>query len=257
MAKSWGSTKGTTSNDKLDYMSFKSGKNTIRIVSPVLPRYVYWLKNPENKAAPFECLRFNRDTEKFLSGARDPIHDLGFKEAEADKKTGKVLPLKPKKNYVCWVIDRADNKLKIMDVKATILKGIQSTMGQLDLSDPTEIDFVIEKTGKMFDTEYKVLEIEAMKFQQKVTQAGTKEFEQYQKDEELIGERFEDPETEEIGYAKVPSLDETFTRPTYEEQYESAKAFSEGRKDEDEGEDKADEPVPGSNASEAVNDLDE
>ena len=102
MAKSWGSTKGTTGSDKLNYMSFKSGKNVVRIVSPVLPRYVYWITNVDNKVAPFECLRFNRNTERFVSGAKDPVHDLGYKEKDADKKTGKPVPLKPKKNYVCW-----------------------------------------------------------------------------------------------------------------------------------------------------------
>ena len=41
MAKAWGATKGSVTSDKLDYLSFKAGKNVVRIVSAVLPRYVY------------------------------------------------------------------------------------------------------------------------------------------------------------------------------------------------------------------------
>lgn len=255
MAKSWGTTKGSTSSDKLDYLSFKSGKNNVRIVSPVLPRYVYWITNVDNKVAAFDCLRFNRATERFTSGAKDPVHDLGYKEKEENPKTKKIDPLKPKKNYVCWVIDRADGKLKIMEVKATILKGIQSVMSELNLDDPTTIDFTIEKSGTGFSTEYKVSEIAAMKFQTAVNTAGSKEAQQYEKDADLIGEHFEDPETEESGYAKVPDLDETFPLPTYDEQIENIRSFAEGKKEdtaEDDKESKADDQ-----ATEAASDLDD
>lgn len=254
MAKAWGAVKGSTSNDKLDYMSFKAGKNVVRIVSGVLPRYVYWLKNADGKVAAFDCLRFNRDTEKFISGAKDPIQTLKFMEKDLDPKTQKPVPLKPKKNYVCWVIDRADNKLKVMEVKATILKGIQSTMGQLEIDDPMSIDFVIEKTGKGFDTEYKVHEIAASKFLSKVTKEGSDEYEQHQKDLEILGEREEDEEGE-VSFSKVPELNTQFPIASYEEQLEAIKAFMEGKKDddsEDEGDDASDK-----NAQEAANDLDD
>lgn len=254
MAKSWGSTKGSQSSDKLDYLSFKAGKNVVRIVSPVLPRYVYWITNVDNKVAAFDCLRFNRSTERFTSGAKDPVHDLGYKEKEPNAKTGKIDALKPKKNYVCWVIDRADNKLKIMEVKATILKGIQSVMGELELEDPTGIDFVIEKSGVGFSTEYKVSEISAMKFKNAVETEGSKEFIQYQKDAELIGEAYQDPESEEIGYAKVPDLDETFPLPSYDEQLENIRSFAEGKKEDKEDENDAEQ---NGNAKEAANDLDD
>lgn len=256
MAKSWGSTKGTTSSDKLDYMSFKAGKNVVRIVSPVLPRYVYWLKSQDGtKVAPFDCLRFNRETERFVSGAKDPITTLGLKEPKPNDK-GEIVSLKPKKNYVCWVIDRADGKLKIMDVKATILKGIQSTMSQLEIDDPMSIDFVIERTGTNFDTTYKVQEIAASKFLAKVFTEGTEEFKQHEKDLELLGELSEDPETGDKEFEKVPNLDEQFPIPTYQEQLDSMTDFLEGKKDEDAGTDEK-QAARNQNSKEAANDLDD
>lgn len=224
MAKSWGSTKGTAANDKNDYLSFKAGKTVIRIVSGVLPRYVYWLKNPEGKSAPFECLRFNRETEKFIPGAKDPVQTLGLKEKTQE---GEEKALSPKKNYICWVIDRSDNKLKLMEVKATILKGIQSAMGQLELDDPSSVDFTIEKTGKGFDTEYKVLEIAASKFLSKVSVEGTPENEQHKADAELLGEWLED----EDRYENTKSLEEVFAVPTYDEALASMTAFIEGTRE--------------------------
>lgn len=252
MAKAWGATKGSVTSDKLDYLSFKAGKNIVRIVSPVLPRYVYWLKNPDGKPAAFDCLRFNRETEKFLAGAKDPVKTLGLKEPKPDDK-GNIVDLKPKKNYVCWVIDRADGKLKIMEVKATILKGIQSTMSQLEIDDPMSIDFVIEKTGSGFDTEYKVQEIAASKFQAKVATEGTDEWKLHQKDKDLIGDLVEDPETGEAYFDKVPDLDKAFTLQTYEEQLEAMESFLNGKKDENEEANGANEDQ---SAKEAANDLD-
>ncbi|MFP9170420.1 hypothetical protein ACLI2G_16765, partial [Enterococcus faecalis] len=73
MAKSWGETTGG-SNDKIEFLKFNNGITRVRIVSGVLPRYVYWLTNKEGSVAPFECLRFNRDKESFVRGKADPVH---------------------------------------------------------------------------------------------------------------------------------------------------------------------------------------
>ncbi|MFP9048501.1 hypothetical protein, partial [Enterococcus faecalis] len=59
---------------------------------------------------------YNRDKESFVRGKADPVHELGFFEKELDKD-GNRVPLKPKKNYIAFVIDRSDNKLKVMEVK--------------------------------------------------------------------------------------------------------------------------------------------
>lgn len=231
MAKSWGETTGG-SNDKIEFLKFNNGITRVRIVSGVLPRYVYWLTNKEGSVAPFECLRFNRDKESFVRGKADPVHEMGFFEKELDKD-GNRVPLKPKKNYIAFVIDRSDNKLKVMEVKATILKGIQSIMKQLNLATPFDIDISIEKKGKGFDTEYDVQQIAAMQFQIKLQDPNSAESKQYAADVDLIGEAMCDEDGDIIKFEKVPSLEQTYPVPTYEEQKEAIQAFMEGRENKD------------------------
>ncbi|QFR57717.1 D11 protein [Serratia phage Slocum] len=241
MAKSWGSTKGSTTSDKIDYMKFKNGKQTVRVVSGVEARYVYWPKNKDDKTAPFDCLRFDRDNERFIQGAKDPVQDLGL----IDPKTKE--PLKCKKNYVCWVIDRADNKLKVMQVKDGILKGIQSTMSQLEIEDPSMIDITIVRTGSSWnDTEYSVEPITAMKFLGAVTKEGTPEYNLHQADKELLGEDME----------KVKDLRELFPIQSYDEQRTALEGFMEGRQDKKEG-GTDNEAAATANDAEAASDLDD
>lgn len=219
MAKAWGSTKGNTSNDKLDYMKFKNGKQTVRVVSGVEPRYSYWPLNKDGKTAPFDCLRFDRDNERFIQGAKDPVQDLGIIDAKTKE------PLKCKKNYVCWVIDRADNKLKLMTIKDGILKGIQSVMSQLELEDPSDIDITIVRTGTSWnDTEYTVEAITAMKFQTNKAKEGSAEAKLHEADKEILGENMEN----------VKDLREVFPIQTYDEQKAALESFMEGRQDKQE-----------------------
>lgn len=252
MSKSWGSTKGTTSSDKLDYLKFKNGKQSVRIVSGVEPSYAYWIKNKDDKVAPFPCIRFDRDNERWIQGHKDPVQDMGFKEPKPDPKTGKPIPLKCKKNYTCWVIDRADNKLKIMTVKDGILKGIQSIMSQLELEDPSDIDITISRTGTTWnDTEYTVEAITAMKFQQNVGKEGTAEFKLHASDVEILGETLPDG-----GFEKVKPLREVFPVPTYDEQKQAIESFLEGKKEETEDKDGEGAKDP-ANDREAASDLDD
>lgn len=227
MAKSWNETTGG-SNDKMDFMKFNNGINTVRIVSGIVPRYVYWVANKDNKVAPFECLRFSREKETFIRGKKDPVQELGFFEKELDKD-GNRVPLKPKKNYVALVINRDTGKLEVMEVKATILKGIQSTIKQLNLSSPFDIDIQIEKKGKGFDTEYTVQQISAMQFQMAMKDENSKEARLHQKDVELIGEALCDEDGDIIKFEKVPNLEELYPVQTYEEQKEALAAWIEGR----------------------------
>lgn len=238
MAKSWGSTKGNTTSDKLDYLKFKNGKQTVRVVSGVEARYCYWPVNKDAKTAPFDCLRFDRDTERFLQGAKDPIQDLGLKD-----KAGE--PLKCKKNYVCWVIDRADNKLKIMTVKDGILKGIQSVMQQLKLDDPSVIDLVITRSGTTWNnTEYKIEEIAAYQFKQAIDNPNSPESQLHKADLEILGEDMQN----------VKDLREVFPIPSYDEQLQSVTAFMEGRKEKEEDKSGTDSTA---NDAEAASDLDD
>ncbi|ATS94084.1 D11 protein [Pectobacterium phage DU_PP_V] len=235
MAKSWGDTTGG-SNDKVDFLKFNNGVTKVRVVSGVLPRYVYWIPNKDGKVAPFECLRFNRTKESFVRGKADPVHDMGFYEKELDKKTNEKVLLKPKKNYIAFVIDRSDNKLKVMEVKATILKGIQSTMKQLDLDNPYDIDIEIEKKGTGFDTEYEVRQISAMKFQTALTNPNSVESKRYEQDTtDILGEALTDDEGDFLKFEKVPSLDELYPVSSYEELKEAIESWIEGRSEESTG----------------------
>ena len=254
--KSWGSTTGGSNGDKLDYMKFNNGKNVVRIVSGVLPRYVYWIQNKEGKPAPFECLRFDREKERFIRGASDPVHDMGFKDPE--KKDGKAQPLRPKKNYLAVVIDRTDNKLKLMEVKATILTGIHSIMAQLNLEDPGEIDITISKSGTGFDTKYDVQQIAAMQFQMAKNQPGSKEAALHEADVALIGEALYNEADEFEGFEQVPKLDVTYPVPSYDEQKKAIQAWLEGKKDEEGDESKGNEGSANSGNidHEAASDLD-
>lgn len=257
--KSWGSTTGGSNGDKLDYMKFGNGKNVVRIVSGVLPRYVYWLSNKDGQAAPFECLRFDRDKERFIRGKADPVHDMGFTEKDLDPKTQQKVPLKPKKNYLAVVIDRADNKLKLMEVKATILTGIQSIMGQLGLEDPSDIDITISKAGTGFDTKYDVQQIAAMQFQMAKNNAGSKEAQLHENDVALIGEAITDESGALLKFEKVPELSSLYPTQDYEEQKKAIESFMEGKKDNAEGgEGKAGGDAQGSKGidKEAASDLD-
>lgn len=259
MAKSWGETTGG-SNDKIEFLKFNNGITNVRIVSGVLPRYVYWLLNKDNQAAPFECLRFNRNKESFVRGKADPVHDMGFFEKELDKD-GNRVPLKPKKNYIAFVIDRSDNKLKVMEVKATILKGIQSIMKQLKLADPFDIDISIEKKGKGFDTEYDVQQIAAMQFQMALQNPNSPEYKRHEADKEILGDMLTDDSGDFLKFEKVPSLEETYPVPSYEEQKEAIQSFMEGKKEtSDEDKDSSGNKSNGSSGSidkEAASDLDD
>lgn len=254
MAKSWGATTGGSNGDKLDYMKFAAGKNVVRIVSGVLPRYAYWIENKDGNVAPFECLRFDREKERFIRGAADPVHDMGFKQK--DDKGGEI-PLKPKKNYIALVINRATGKLEKMEVKATILTGIQSIMAQLELNDPSDIDITISKSGTGFDTKYDVQQIAAMQFLTKKGTAGSQEAQRHADDVDILGEALYDESGDFEKFEKVPRLEELFPTQTYDEQKAAINAFREGKKKEGGEEGKAGGQAQSQNIdAEAASDLD-
>lgn len=109
---------------KLDKESTK-----VRIVGNVLPRYVRWVLTNEGKKFPLECLSFNRDTEEFTN-ARDPFNEID----EA------VYNDKPQFAYVVNVIDRADSRMKLMDLKTTIFKQIIDYARDPDYGSPADPD---------------------------------------------------------------------------------------------------------------------
>jgi hypothetical protein len=141
--------KGKAAKSGPDRMKFVEGLNTFRIVSPIMPGYKYWLKTREGGDIPFDCLGFDREQEKFTNVTKDYVSEF-FPEK------------RPQWAYQCLVIDRSDNKLKLLDLKKTILSQIIDAAGK-KLGDPSDPDngwdVIVNrvKTGpKAFNVEYKL-----------------------------------------------------------------------------------------------------
>jgi hypothetical protein len=133
MGRDWSQLKKPQSGggDRTEIVRVKLDKDStkVRIVGNVLPRYVRWVVTNEGKKHPLECLSFDRDTEEF-NNARDPFREID----EA------VYNEKPQFAYVVNVIDRADGKLKLMDLKTTIFKQIIDYARDPDYGSPADAD---------------------------------------------------------------------------------------------------------------------
>jgi len=146
---SWDKTKGNTGGGgqrrEIERLTLPIGDTKIRLIGEVLPRYVYWVVTSEGKKMPVECLQFDRQTEGFNNNAKDPV-----KEIDED-----VYSDKPQFAYVCNVIDRSDNKIKIFDLRSTIYKQIVDYATNPDYGNPADddagYDITIkkEKTGPL------------------------------------------------------------------------------------------------------------
>jgi hypothetical protein len=141
--------KGKGSKSGPERMKFQEGKNAFRIVSAVIPGYKYWVKTRDDQSVPMDNLSFNRETEQFDNTQKDWV-----KEYFPDLRSNWA--------YCCLVIDRADNKLKLLDLKKKLLGDIIEAANQKlgDPSDPKEGWDVIcsrIKTGpKVFNVEYRL-----------------------------------------------------------------------------------------------------
>lgn len=148
MGRDWSQLKKPQSgnSERTEIVRIKLDKDStkVRIVGNVLPRYVRWVVTNEGKKHPLECLSFDRDTEEF-NNSRDP-----FKELDES-----VYNEKPQFAYVVNVIDRADGKLKLMDLKTTVFKQIIDFARDPDYGSPADdvngYDVTIkkEKTGPL------------------------------------------------------------------------------------------------------------
>src|SRR4051812_48881073 len=96
--------KGGAIKDRADSFEMKNGENKVRMVGDLLARYVYWIKGDNNKNIPFECLEFNRQTEKFDKAEKDYV-----KEFYPDLKCSWA--------YAILCVDPADGKVKIWNLK--------------------------------------------------------------------------------------------------------------------------------------------
>jgi hypothetical protein len=214
----WDSAKGEAERNEIKWMKMAGGENQFRIISGIIPRYVYWLKNLENKPRSFECLQFDRTREKFVNSRKDPIRELGFTQlgAPGTKDEGKEIPLKSKRAYVCQVINRATGEIEYLDLKKSIFDGIKSVSAQLGKS-PYDFDIFVKKTGSTWNnTEYAVMEIKCMK------DAESPNADRDAKDEALK--------------AQAKDINEVFPVPSYEELLEDVRNWvsSSSNKDEEE-----------------------
>lgn len=125
------------------------GLNKIRIIGNVVPSYKYWLVSKDNMSVPMECLSFDREAECFNNKTRDVV-----REYFPEKKCSWA--------YQSYVIDRADNKIKLFDHKKKLFADILD-VAKKKFGDPTDpekgwdIVFTKKKTGpKAFNVEYKL-----------------------------------------------------------------------------------------------------
>jgi nitrogen fixation protein len=137
MALKFGDSAGGAQKNRADAFEPKVGENRVRMFGNLVARYVYWIKGENNKPLPFECLEFDRETEKFGgTNEKDWV-----KEYYPDIKCGWA--------YAILVIDPADGKVKIWNLKKKLTESIISLAKDPELGDPTDLesgwDIVFEK----------------------------------------------------------------------------------------------------------------
>jgi len=141
MALKFGQAVGSAQKNKAPSFEVKTGENKARMYGELLARYVYWIKGTNGKPIPFECLEYNRETEKFGgTGEKDWV-----KEFYPDAKCGWA--------YAIMVIDPADGEAKVWNLKKKLTESIMSLAKDPELGDPTDPDtgwdivFEKKKTG--------------------------------------------------------------------------------------------------------------
>lgn len=146
MAIAFKNTKGKAQKSSVESYTYKDGENRVRLIGGVLPRYVYWVKGTNNKDIPIECLAFSRDKEKFDNLEKDHVPEF-------------YPDLKCSWSYAVNVIDPADGKVKVLNLKKKLFEAILSAAE--DLGDPTDYDtgwdvvFKRTKTGPLaFNVSY-------------------------------------------------------------------------------------------------------
>jgi hypothetical protein len=143
MALKFGNSAGGAQKSRADSFEPKIGENKVRMVGNLIARYVYWIKGEKDKPIPFECLEFDRETEKFgNTGEKDWV-----KEYYPDQKCGWA--------YAILVIDPADGIMKIWNLKKKLTESIMTLVKDPELGDPTDpttgwdIVFEKKKTGPL------------------------------------------------------------------------------------------------------------
>ena len=131
-----------------ELLTLVDGDNTFRMVGDIVARYNYWVPGSEGKNIPMECLGFDRESESFKNLEKDWVRHY-FPE------------LKCSWAYAVMAIDRADGKLKLLNLKKKMFEQILTVAEEL--GDPTDTatgwDITVnrKKTGPLaFNVEYTV-----------------------------------------------------------------------------------------------------
>lgn len=135
----FGDAAGGAQKSKLDRVEVKMGENRVRMFGDLCARYVYWIPGENGKNIPFECLEFNRETEKFGgTGEKDWV-----KEFFPDIKC----------QWAYAIGGLQDGQAKVWDLKKKLTDSILKLAREDDLGDPTDpetgwdIVFSKDKTG--------------------------------------------------------------------------------------------------------------
>jgi len=156
---SWGNAKPAETGDicriNLSKDIQNGGEITVRIIGNYIARHVYWLQLNDGNKRTVECLGFNRETEAFDNEANDPLNGKFGHDGKE---------LKPQFAYVIQCIDRADGKIKIIELKKTVFNELVAWAQHKDYgdftNDETGYDITIKKnkTGPLpINVEYKTI----------------------------------------------------------------------------------------------------
>jgi len=136
--KGWGNLKKPSQTTQQDIERVKLGDSTrVRFVGDVKPRYVRWVAINEGGRRSLDCLSFDPVLEEFTS-AKDP-----FDEIPED-----VYNERPQFAYVSNVIDRADGKMKLLELKTTIFKQLIDYALDSEYGSPSDSDAGYDVTIK-------------------------------------------------------------------------------------------------------------
>lgn len=139
MGLSFGQSTGGQSGQKVDSYKFVDGEQSVRLFGDLLPRYLYWVDNPNAppNQLPVENIQFIREKEAWDNSVTDPV-----KEQFPD--------LKSKWSYSCLCVT-SSGEIKTFNFKRTLFNQIKDAMETL--GDPTDLEngwpivFKRRKTG--------------------------------------------------------------------------------------------------------------
>jgi hypothetical protein len=206
MSNNFQTTRGQANSNKIVYAKLVNGVPfQFRVYGNVLRQYSYWLKSPSGKANSFENLGFDRELEKFVAGAPDPVKELGLTELDANRK---VVPIKSKRSYKLQVLNRSTNQMEILDLKTSIFNGMISYMQDTGIEDVTSVEWVVMKSGTTWnDTTYTLDILKTQRANKDTAAVAT----QHEADQEIL--------------AKAKPISELFPRETYEQQKKRLQTF--------------------------------